>query len=65
LRAWHCRGEWRSPGHGRSPDAPTIETIVPMDFYEIINGDELVKSKKPDFSVIPAKAGIKLLTPPP
>jgi hypothetical protein len=32
-----CRGELRSPIFGRPPDAPTIETIVPVSFYEIIN----------------------------
>jgi len=25
------------PIKGRSPDAPTIEAIVPLTFYEIIN----------------------------
>jgi len=27
-RAWHGRGERRSPENGRPPDAPTIEAIV-------------------------------------
>jgi alkylhydroperoxidase/carboxymuconolactone decarboxylase family protein YurZ len=31
LHALRCRGERRSPDHGRAPDAPTIETIV-FDF---------------------------------
>jgi hypothetical protein len=39
LRALHCRGELRSPGHGRPQDAPTIETIILVTFYEIINVD--------------------------
>ena len=28
LRALHCRGERRSPDHGRPLDAPTIETSI-------------------------------------
>jgi hypothetical protein len=36
LRAWHGRGEGRSPEIGHPPDAPAIETIVLMTFYEII-----------------------------
>jgi len=36
LRALYCRGELRSPGHGRPQDIPTIETIVQVTFYEII-----------------------------
>jgi hypothetical protein len=32
-----------------------------MAFYEFIKVDELVKSRQFRFSVIPAKAGIKLL----
>jgi len=35
-----CRGELRSPGHGRPPDAPTIKTIVLVTFYEIISFKE-------------------------
>ena len=31
------RGERCSPYDGHLPDAPTIETIVPVTFYEIIN----------------------------
>ena len=31
-----CRGELRSPIFGRPQDAPTIEAIVPLTFYEII-----------------------------
>jgi hypothetical protein len=31
-----CWGERRSPDHGRPPDAPTIEAIVPLTFCEII-----------------------------
>jgi hypothetical protein len=34
-------GELRSPGQGRPPDAPTIETIVPMTFFEIVKFDLL------------------------
>jgi len=30
-------------------------------FYEFINNDDLVKSRKPGFFVIPAKAGIQLI----
>jgi hypothetical protein len=37
LRAWHCRGERRSPNQGRPPDAPTIETIVSVTLREISN----------------------------
>jgi hypothetical protein len=44
LRALHGRGERRSPGHGRPQDALTIETIVLVTFYEIINLDGFVKS---------------------
>jgi len=36
LRALHCGGELRSPGHGRPQDTPTIETILLVTFYEII-----------------------------
>jgi hypothetical protein len=31
---------------GVRPDAPTIETIVPMTFYEAIKFDEFVKSSE-------------------
>jgi len=36
LRAWHRRGEQRSPYDGHLPDAPTIEAIELLNFYEII-----------------------------
>jgi hypothetical protein len=42
LRAWHGRGERRSPDDGRPPGAPTIETIVTpvktgvQDIYKIL-----------------------------
>jgi len=34
----HCRGDpaFRGARHGRPQDTPTIETIVPLTFYEII-----------------------------
>jgi hypothetical protein len=44
---------------GVRPDAPTIETIVPVTFYEIINGEGFVRSLKVRFFVTPAKAGIQ------
>jgi len=37
LRALHRRGERRSPYDGHPPDAPTIETIVLLTFYGVIN----------------------------
>ena len=38
LRALHCRGERAlARNTGVRPDAPTIETIVPVTFYEFIN----------------------------
>jgi hypothetical protein len=37
MRAWHGRGERRSPEMGVRQDAPTIEPIVWVTFYEIIN----------------------------
>jgi hypothetical protein len=36
LRAWHGRGERRSPDHGRPPEAPTIETIVSTNCFDVI-----------------------------
>jgi len=36
------------------------ETIVPVTFYEIINADDLIKSRNSIEFVIPAKAGIQL-----
>jgi hypothetical protein len=44
---------------GVRPDAPTIETIVPVTFYEIINDEGFVRSLKVRFFVTPAKAGIQ------
>jgi hypothetical protein len=44
---------------GVRPDAPTIETIVLVTFYEIGKDDELVKSRNSIEFVIPAKAGIR------
>jgi hypothetical protein len=52
-----CRGERRSPGQGRPQDAPTIETIVPLIFYEIIKFDGIVKSRNSIEFVIPANPG--------
>jgi hypothetical protein len=45
---------------GVRPDAPTIETIVPVTFCENINIDGFVKSRNSIEFVIPAKAGIQL-----
>jgi len=46
-----CKGERRSPGQGRSPDAPTIETIIWVNFYEItILGEEETGGKEWIFS---------------
>jgi len=43
---------------GVRPDAPTIETIVPLTFYEMIKFYDLVKSLTMPFFVIPAFAGM-------
>jgi len=37
LRAWHVGASCRSPIMGVRPDAPTIETIVLVTFYEMIS----------------------------
>ena len=37
MRAWHVGASGRSPIMGVRQDAPTIETIILMTFYEIIN----------------------------
>jgi len=37
LRAWHVGASCTRPIMGVRPDAPTIEAIVPVTFYEIIN----------------------------
>jgi hypothetical protein len=37
LRAWLVGASCPRPILGVRPDAPTIETIVPVTFYEIIN----------------------------
>ena len=42
---------------GVRPDAPTIETIVPVTICEIIKLDDFVKSLEMPFSVIPANPG--------
>jgi hypothetical protein len=49
-----------SSGFARLASGAFYEAISLATFYEIIKNDELVKSQKPGFSVIPAKAGIQL-----
>jgi len=48
----HRRGERRSPYDGHPPDAPTIETIVLVSFYEVImiHFQQPEKSQKKDFN---------------
>ena len=47
LRVYHRRGERRSPYDGHPPDAPTIETIVPVTFYEIIKIERKEENPQP------------------
>jgi hypothetical protein len=50
LRALHVGASCTRPIMGVRPDAPTIETIVPMAFYEIII---LAALQKVQLSTIP------------
>jgi hypothetical protein len=52
-----CRGELRSPISGHPPDAPTIETIVLVTFYEIIIGEFL----RVDSQAFWEQAGIEII----
>jgi hypothetical protein len=71
LPSFRRKPESRVPGENRDPAFEIIPYFrrdglwTPVftgvtTFYEIINLDELVKSQKTGFSVIPAKAGIQL-----